>query len=192
MGLDFQYFYARIWCKNLDKLIHYVNARQATGSKVNAFQSMPCCYLYALNNANQTWSTKDNAFFSYGSGPHTGKVVFEYSSQIDQAIFCVTDRQPPPPSSHPKKLVSRIQEAGKFNKIFQIFLGDGNLKWSTSTQLQLQQQQYLFCCLFSSDILKDTHRVRCSFFIIVYQSASSKYKYVAYNWMLEILDSVIQ
>ena len=121
MGLDFQYFYARIWCKNLDKLIHYVYVRQATGSKVNAFQSMPCCYLYALNNANQTWSTKDNAFFSYGSGPHTGKVVFEYFSQIDQPIFCVTDRQPPP---HPAILRNwfhafrKLENSTKYSKYF--------------------------------------------------------------------------
>ena len=71
MGSDFQYFDARIWYKNLDKLIHYVNARQATGSKVNAFYSTPSCYLYALNNANLTWTTKDDDFFPYGSGPHT-------------------------------------------------------------------------------------------------------------------------
>ena len=71
MGSDFQYFDARIWFKNLDKLIRYVNARQDKGSKVNVFYSTPSCYLYALNNANQTWTTKDDDFFPYGSGPHT-------------------------------------------------------------------------------------------------------------------------
>jgi lysosomal alpha-mannosidase len=70
MGSDFQYFDARVWYKNLDKLIKYVNMRQSTGSKVNIFYSTPSCYLYALNRANKTWTTKSDDFFPYASDPH--------------------------------------------------------------------------------------------------------------------------
>uniref|UniRef100_A0A3Q2WGR4 Lysosomal alpha-mannosidase n=1 Tax=Haplochromis burtoni TaxID=8153 RepID=A0A3Q2WGR4_HAPBU len=55
MSSDFQYENANLWYKNLDKLIHYVNARQANGSKVNVLYSTPSCYLQELHRANLTW-----------------------------------------------------------------------------------------------------------------------------------------
>lgn len=55
MGSDFQYENANMWYKNLDKLIHYVNSLQATGSKVNVLYSTPSCYLQELHRANLTW-----------------------------------------------------------------------------------------------------------------------------------------
>lgn len=55
MGSDFQYENANLWYKNLDKLIHYVNARQANGSTVNVLYSTPSCYLQELHRANLTW-----------------------------------------------------------------------------------------------------------------------------------------
>lgn len=56
MGSDFQYENANLWYKNMDKLIKYVNALQANGSKVNVLYSTPSCYLQELNLANLTWS----------------------------------------------------------------------------------------------------------------------------------------
>ena len=55
MGSDFQYENANLWYKNLDKLIHYVNAQQANGVKVNVLYSTPSCYLQELHRANLTW-----------------------------------------------------------------------------------------------------------------------------------------
>ena len=55
MGSDFQYENANLWYKNLDKLIRYVNARQANGSRLNVLYSTPSCYLQELHRANLTW-----------------------------------------------------------------------------------------------------------------------------------------
>ncbi|OQV16531.1 Lysosomal alpha-mannosidase [Hypsibius exemplaris] len=71
MGDDFNYQNADMWFKNLDKLIKYVNAQQENGSKINLLYSTPACYLYALNQAGATWSTKTDDFFPYGSGEHS-------------------------------------------------------------------------------------------------------------------------
>lgn len=70
MGSDFQYTNARVWFKNLDKLIKYVNEMQAQGSRVNAFYSTPSCYLKALNEADISWPSKTDDFFPYASDPH--------------------------------------------------------------------------------------------------------------------------
>ena len=90
MGQDFTYQNANEWFKNLDKLIKYVNAQvslsycflilqltlikqylqQANGSDVNIFYSTPSCYLYALNKANRTWTSKTDDFFPYAHVPH--------------------------------------------------------------------------------------------------------------------------
>ncbi|XP_013402708.1 lysosomal alpha-mannosidase [Lingula anatina] len=70
MGSDFQFESAHQWYKNLDKLITYVNAQQANGSKVNALYSTPSCYTYAKNLANVTWTTKEDDFFPYAHVDH--------------------------------------------------------------------------------------------------------------------------
>ncbi|CAF1037159.1 unnamed protein product, partial [Didymodactylos carnosus] len=70
MGSDFQFENANEWFKNLDKLIRYVNAQQVNGSDVNVFYSTPSCYLYALNKAGHTWTTKTDDFFPYAHHPH--------------------------------------------------------------------------------------------------------------------------
>ncbi|XP_060767149.1 lysosomal alpha-mannosidase-like, partial [Neoarius graeffei] len=70
MGSDFQYENAVPWYKNMDKLIHYVNAKQAGGSKVHLLYSTPSCYLQELNLANITWPLKTDDFFPYADGPH--------------------------------------------------------------------------------------------------------------------------
>ncbi|XP_034043246.1 lysosomal alpha-mannosidase [Thalassophryne amazonica] len=70
MGSDFQYENANLWYKNLDKLIHYVNARQVKGSKVNVLYSTPSCYLQELHRANLTWTLKTDDFFPYADNAH--------------------------------------------------------------------------------------------------------------------------
>lgn len=71
MGSDFHYKNARLNFKNIDKLILNVNKMQANGSKVNAFYSTPSCYLYALNKANMTYTSKSDDFFPYAHRPHS-------------------------------------------------------------------------------------------------------------------------
>ncbi|XP_042338783.1 lysosomal alpha-mannosidase-like [Plectropomus leopardus] len=70
MGSDFQYENANMWYKNLDKLIHYVNAQQANGVKVNVLYSTPSCYLQELHRANFTWALKTDDFFPYADDAH--------------------------------------------------------------------------------------------------------------------------
>ncbi|KAM9856488.1 lysosomal alpha-mannosidase [Aulostomus maculatus] len=70
MGSDFQYENANLWYKNLDKLIHYVNAQQANGSSVNVLYSTPSCYLQELHRANLTWALKTDDFFPYADDSH--------------------------------------------------------------------------------------------------------------------------
>ncbi|XP_062244206.1 lysosomal alpha-mannosidase [Platichthys flesus] len=70
MGSDFQYENANLWYKNLDKLIHHVNARQGNGSKVHLLYSTPSCYLQELHRANLTWALKTDDFFPYADSAH--------------------------------------------------------------------------------------------------------------------------
>eukprot|EP00064_Thunnus_orientalis_P022022 superscaffoldBa00007078_g22201 len=70
MGSDFQYENANLWYKNLDKLIHYVNALQTNGSMVNVLYSTPSCYLQELHRANLTWALKRDDFFPYADNSH--------------------------------------------------------------------------------------------------------------------------
>ena len=69
-GMDFHYQASHTWFKNTDKLIRYVNERQANGSDVNLLYSTPSCYLKSLNEAGKTWPTKSDDFFPYASDPH--------------------------------------------------------------------------------------------------------------------------
>ncbi|CAG5117924.1 unnamed protein product, partial [Candidula unifasciata] len=70
MGSDFNYVQAHMFFKEMDKLIEYVNARQAVGSNINLLYSTPSCYLKQLNNDNLTWATKEDDFFPYADHPH--------------------------------------------------------------------------------------------------------------------------
>ncbi|CAJ1052920.1 lysosomal alpha-mannosidase [Xyrichtys novacula] len=70
MGSDFQYENANLWYKNLDKLIHYVNAEQANGIKVNLLYSTPSCYLQELHRSNLSWPLKTDDFFPYADDAH--------------------------------------------------------------------------------------------------------------------------
>lgn len=71
MGTDFLYQGAQHWYTNLDKLIKYVNQRQAEGGDVNVIYSTPSCYLAAVNEALTTNLTvKEDDFFPYASDPN--------------------------------------------------------------------------------------------------------------------------
>lgn len=71
MGDDFNYMDANMNFVNMDKLIKYTNARQASGSKVNVLYSTPTCYLKAVHDTQLTWPTKTDDFFPYASDPHS-------------------------------------------------------------------------------------------------------------------------
>ncbi|XP_034247479.1 lysosomal alpha-mannosidase-like isoform X2 [Thrips palmi] len=70
MGGDFTYQAAHFWYQNLDKLIRYINNHQTAEEKVNLFYSTPSCYLKAVHDSNNTWTTKEDDFFPYASDPH--------------------------------------------------------------------------------------------------------------------------
>ncbi|XP_030052794.1 lysosomal alpha-mannosidase [Microcaecilia unicolor] len=70
MGSDFHYENAQLWYKNMDKLIHYVNAQQSSGSNVNVLYSTPSCYLNQLHQANLSWSLTQEDLFPYADGPY--------------------------------------------------------------------------------------------------------------------------
>jgi len=40
-------------------------------SSLNVFYSTPSCYVKAVNDAGQTWTTKQDDFFPYASDPHS-------------------------------------------------------------------------------------------------------------------------
>ncbi|XP_017057316.2 LOW QUALITY PROTEIN: lysosomal alpha-mannosidase [Drosophila ficusphila] len=65
MGGDFQYEDAKVNYKNMDKLIKYINERQASGSKYNIFYSTPSCYLNSLHQSLESWPNKTQDFFPY-------------------------------------------------------------------------------------------------------------------------------
>ena len=50
------------------------------GSDVNVFYSTPSCYLYALNQANRTWTSKTDDFFPYAMASHLVRTGF-YTSR---------------------------------------------------------------------------------------------------------------
>ncbi|XP_039498257.1 lysosomal alpha-mannosidase [Drosophila santomea] len=65
MGGDFQYEDAKVNYKNMDKLIKYINERQASGSNYNIFYSTPSCYLNSLHQSLESWPNKTQDFFPY-------------------------------------------------------------------------------------------------------------------------------
>ncbi|XP_016979617.1 lysosomal alpha-mannosidase [Drosophila rhopaloa] len=65
MGDDFQYENAYMNYKNMDKLIKYVNERQASGSKYNVFYSTAGCYLNSLHRSLQSWPNKTQDFLPH-------------------------------------------------------------------------------------------------------------------------------
>jgi alpha-mannosidase len=56
MGSDFQYENANEWYKNLDKLVHHVNA----DGRVNMFYSNPQIYTDAKHAEGIAWTLKED------------------------------------------------------------------------------------------------------------------------------------
>ena len=65
MGSDFQYAAAAVAFKNLDKLVHHVNA----DGRVNAFYSTPAAYVSAKHAYGAAWPLKTDDFFPYADCP---------------------------------------------------------------------------------------------------------------------------
>jgi alpha-mannosidase len=66
MGSDFNYENADHWYKNLDKLIHHVNAR----GNINLLYSTPTIYTEAKNQANLTWEARFDDVMPLADAPH--------------------------------------------------------------------------------------------------------------------------
>lgn len=82
MGSDFQYENANLWYKNLDKLIYYVNGRQANGSAVNVLYSTPSCYLQELHRSNLTWSVE----------PRVSGDCLVHRARLVHCLSCLSNR----------------------------------------------------------------------------------------------------
>ena len=67
MGSDFQYENADGWYKNLDKIIHHVNA----DGRVNVFYSTPVEYTAAKFKENITWPVKTDDFMPLANDAHS-------------------------------------------------------------------------------------------------------------------------
>ncbi|EDW77500.1 uncharacterized protein Dwil_GK24524 [Drosophila willistoni] len=67
MGDDFHYENAQQNYQNMDKLIKYVNQRQADGSRYNIFYSTASCYLNSLHKGLQTWPNKTQDFLPHSN-----------------------------------------------------------------------------------------------------------------------------
>lgn len=63
LGEDFQYADARMWYKNIDKLIKYINVRPEYGVKI--IYSTPGAYTKEINDLKVAYPTKYDDFFPY-------------------------------------------------------------------------------------------------------------------------------
>ncbi|KAH8334062.1 hypothetical protein KR059_006202 [Drosophila kikkawai] len=86
MGGDFQYEDAKVNYKNMDKLIKYINERQANGSIFNIVYSTPSCYLHSLHQSLQSWPNKTQDFFPYAHEPNSFWTGF-FTSRPTQKRF---------------------------------------------------------------------------------------------------------
>ncbi len=68
LGEDFQYSNARMWYKNFDKLIKYINDRPELGVTIN--YATPSEYLKAVNDEGNVYPTKYDDFFPYADVQH--------------------------------------------------------------------------------------------------------------------------
>ncbi|XP_072144341.1 lysosomal alpha-mannosidase-like [Dermacentor andersoni] len=94
MGMDFHYRDASKWFRNLDSLIHHINAEQANGSRVHAFYSTPACYLKALHESGLRWPEFSDDFFPYAdqdhaywTGYYTSRPNFKYFARHANGVL---------------------------------------------------------------------------------------------------------
>lgn len=69
LGEDFQYTNSRMWYKNVDKLIKYINARPEYGVTVK--YSTPSDYIEAIRKESATYPVKTDDFFPYADNAHS-------------------------------------------------------------------------------------------------------------------------
>ena len=69
MGEDFTYTNSRMWYKNMDKLIKYINSRPEYGVKI--MYSTPPDYIEAIYKEKATYPTKNDDFFPYSDNAHS-------------------------------------------------------------------------------------------------------------------------
>lgn len=63
MGEDFQYTNSRMWYKNVDKLIKYINSRSEFGMTIK--YSTPIDYINGIQQEKATYPIKTDDFFPY-------------------------------------------------------------------------------------------------------------------------------
>lgn len=68
LGEDFQYTNSRMWYKNVDKLIKYINSRPEFG--VTIAYSTPGEYIAAIQKEKATYPIKTDDFFPYADNSH--------------------------------------------------------------------------------------------------------------------------
>jgi hypothetical protein len=69
LGEDFHYSNSRMWFKNVDKLIKYINNRPEYGLKI--IYSTPGEYIQAIQKEKATYPVKTDDFFPYSDGNHS-------------------------------------------------------------------------------------------------------------------------
>ena len=69
LGEDFQYTNSRMWYKNVDKLINYINTRPEFGMTIK--YSTPTEYITAIQNEGATYPNKYDDFFPYADNAHS-------------------------------------------------------------------------------------------------------------------------
>lgn len=69
LGEDFQYTNSRMWFKNVDKLLNYINSRPEFGVTVK--YSTPSDYIKAIRSEAATYPTKTDDFFPYADNAHS-------------------------------------------------------------------------------------------------------------------------
>lgn len=69
MGEDFHYANARMWYKNIDKLINFINSKPEFGVKFK--YSTPSTYVKAIQAENQKYPKKEDDFFPYSDNQNS-------------------------------------------------------------------------------------------------------------------------
>lgn len=69
LGEDFQYTNSRMWYKNVDKLIKYINDRPDFGVTVK--YSTPSDYIEAIRKESAVYPVKTDDFFPYADNAHS-------------------------------------------------------------------------------------------------------------------------
>jgi len=68
MGSDFHYSNSRMWFKNMDKLLNYINSRPDFGVKF--VYSTPKVYIDAIQKEKASYPVKTDDFFPYADNAH--------------------------------------------------------------------------------------------------------------------------